>query len=117
MTSLDGLDRERIRELFDLRRRGDAGGRRQRLHATTPTRCSTGCGRPGPVHEGIVHELLGYDRPGYFQGLPEPDRPHFSVFDFETCDHVFRDEVRFPSVARAGARPTPARASTAACCA
>jgi cytochrome P450 len=49
------------------------------------------------VHEGIVHELLGYHGAASFQGLPEPDRPHYSVFDFRTCDQVLRDEETFRS--------------------
>ena len=28
---------------------------------------------------------------GFFQGLPYPDRPHCSAFDWDTCDAVFRD--------------------------
>ncbi len=30
-------------------------------------------------------------RAGFFQGLPYPDRPHWSAFDWATCDAVFRD--------------------------
>jgi len=88
------LDRERIRELFDLRRRGGGvfGGYTDdpypRLHELRES---------GPVHPGIPHELLGYAGPASFQGLPEPDRPHFSVFSYEACDRVFRDQDTFPS--------------------
>src|SRR5438046_2732719 len=65
------LDRERIRELFDLRRRGGGlfaaytGDPYPALHRLRET---------GPVHPGIVHELIGFDGPAGFHGLPEPDR-------------------------------------------
>ena len=98
MTDLVGLDRARIRELFDLRRRGDTrDGGSVHVYTDDPYPVLHQLREKGPVIEGIVHELLGYEHPATFQGLPEPDRPHFSVFDFETCDKVFRDEERFPS--------------------
>src|SRR5690606_17201076 len=46
--------------------------------------------------------LVGFEGPEFFQGLPEPDRPHVSVFDFDTCDAV----VRTPEVFRS-APPDP----------
>jgi hypothetical protein len=49
----------------------------------------------GPVHEGIVGELVGYRGEAFFQGLPYPDRRHVSCFDFATCDAVFRDGETF----------------------
>jgi cytochrome P450 len=88
------LDRERIRNLFDLRRRGGGtyGGYTDDPYPTLHQLRET-----GPVHPGTVHELLGYEGPAMFQGLPNPDRLHFSVFDFTTCDRVFRDDVTFRS--------------------
>jgi cytochrome P450 len=94
MSSLVGLDRERIRELFDLRRRGGSGGQ---VYADDPYPVLRRLRETGPVHQGIVHELLGFEYPANFQGLPNPDRPHYSLFSFEVCDRVFRDEVHFPS--------------------
>jgi cytochrome P450 len=92
------LDRERIRELFDLRRRGDVRGEAETyLYTDDPYPTLERLRETGPVHEGTVHDLLGFHHPAFFQGLPEPDRRHFSVFDFETCDRVFRDEATFPS--------------------
>ncbi len=88
------LDRERIRELFDLRRRGGGsfgaytGDPNPALHRLRET---------GPVHEGTVHQLIGFDGPAMFHGLPEPGRPHYSVFSFEVCDQVYRDEETFRS--------------------
>ena len=92
MTGSLSLDRERIRELFDLRRRG---GGTHALYDDDPNPSYHRLREEGPVVEGTMHELLGYDGPATFQGLPEPDRPHFTVFDYATCDEVFRDEDRF----------------------
>jgi len=98
MPTLPGLDRERIRQLFDLRQRGDARvGDKVVSYTEDPYPRFHELREQGPVVPGIVHELLGFPYPATFQALPEPDRPHFSVFDFETCDKVFRDEVNFPS--------------------
>ena len=81
MSDVSVLDRDEIRELFDLRSSHNqytGGGYRDdpypRWHELRET---------GPVHEGIVHELTGLDYPAFFQGLPFPDRPHYSVFSFE----------------------------------
>ena len=49
------------------------------------------------MHEGVVHELTGYPGDWFFQGLPFPDRPHFSAFSFEACDAAFRDGDLFAS--------------------
>ncbi|MEX5635671.1 cytochrome P450 [Parafrankia sp. FMc2] len=89
------LDRDRLRELFDLRSSYNArsGGD----YEDDPNPVWHELREQGPVHEGIVHELTGYDRPALFQGLPYPDRPHFSVFSFDVCDQVFRDNETFAS--------------------
>jgi cytochrome P450 len=89
------LDRERVRELFDLR---DA-------HAVShagrydgdPYPAFHRLRRSGPVHAGIIHELIGFDGPATYHGLPFPDRPHFSVFSWRECDAVFRDDEVFAS--------------------
>src|SRR5438105_1863054 len=97
MTGLVGLDRKRIQQLFDLRRRGDSRAGGASVYTTDPYPALHRLRESGPVHEGVVHELLGYDQPAWFQGLPYPDRPHSSVFSFELCDRVFRDEHAFRS--------------------
>jgi cytochrome P450 len=51
----------------------------------------------GPVHEGVVHRLIGFPGEAMFQGLPFPDRRHVSVFSFAECDQVFRDATSFGS--------------------
>ena len=90
------IDAERIRELFNLQGPvyesrggsfdGDIYGPLRRLREER-----------GPVVEGIFGPLVGYDGPGFFQGLPEPDRPHYCALDFETCDAVVRDAEHFGS--------------------
>jgi cytochrome P450 len=89
------LDRERIKELFDLRASmvsftggdltEDPHDRWNELRAT------------GPVHPGTVHELSGIDAELFWHGLPEPDRPHFSAFSFAACDEVYRNPDVFAS--------------------
>jgi cytochrome P450 len=50
-----------------------------------------------PVHAGVVHELMGIAEPIGFQGLPEPDRRHFSAFSWAACDAIYRNEELFAS--------------------
>jgi cytochrome P450 len=89
------LDPKRIRELFDLR-------------STVHTRFTGGyeadpypplhaLRRSGPVHSGTVGPLIGFDGREFFQGLPFPERPHFSAFDYESCDAIIRDPQTFSS--------------------
>ncbi|WP_327659077.1 MULTISPECIES: cytochrome P450 [unclassified Streptomyces] len=99
MTTPVSLDRDRVRELFDLRGaylaqvgggyHGDPYPAWHRLRAEAP------------VHPGTVHELTGYDGPAHFQGLPYPDRPHFSAFSYAACDEAYRNAEVF------AASPTP----------
>ncbi|MBM3660416.1 MAG: cytochrome P450 [Actinobacteria bacterium] len=97
--SIDGgaprLDIDRVRELFDLRGGSVAfsgGGFHDdpypRWHELRET---------GPVHEGMVHELTGFDGPAYWHGLPEEGRRHFSCFSFDTCDEAQRTPEVFAS--------------------
>jgi cytochrome P450 len=88
------LDRARIRDLFDLRRRGEGNAP---LYEADPYPGFHRLRETGPVHAGTVHELLGVEMEGGFQGLPEPDRPHFSAFSFESCSEAFRDDGLFTS--------------------
>ena len=89
------LDREELRKLFDLRSSYNAhsgGG-----FTDDPYPVWRELREQAPVHEGIVHELTGFAGPAMFQGLPFPDRPHFSAFSFEACDAAFRDGELFAS--------------------
>lgn len=85
----DALDPARIRQLFDLR--SNVYASRGGAFAEDPYPAFHRLRETGPVHEGIVGPLIGFDGPAFFQGLPYPELPHFSAFDFETCDAVFRD--------------------------
>jgi cytochrome P450 len=91
------LDRERIRELFDLRNSIASwnGGEldtdpHPRWHELRET---------GPVHAGTPHELSGIDDDLFWHGLPEPDRPHVSVFSYAACDEAYRNPEVFASSA------------------
>ncbi|MFA5883123.1 MAG: cytochrome P450 [Acidimicrobiia bacterium] len=100
------LDPARIRELFDLRSSvyTKQGGAFEEdpypeFHRLRET---------GPVHAGTVGRLVGFQGEEFFHGLPEPERVHFSVFDFETCDAIIRN----PEVFRM-APPDPAEGERA----
>ena len=89
------LDRDELRRLFDLRSSYNAhsgGG-----YVDDPYPKWHELRERAAVHEGIVHELTGYQGDAMFQGLPFPDRPHFSAFSFEACDTAFRDAELFAS--------------------
>ena len=89
------LDRERLRTLFDLQ--GAVYATRGGAFAEDPYPAFHRLRETGPVHEGIVGPLVGFHGEGFFQGLPFPDRPHFSVFDYATCEAVLRDPITFSS--------------------
>ncbi|HEY7070484.1 MAG TPA: cytochrome P450 [Acidimicrobiales bacterium] len=99
--SVPSLDRERIRELFDLRSSYNAftGG----TYTEDPNPRWHDLRAGGPVHPGTVHELTGFEGDAYFHGLPEPGRPHFSAFGFDVCDAAYRDEDTFASSPDPGA--------------
>ena len=89
------LDRARLRELFDLRgeHHVDSGAGYQ----DDPYPMWRTLREKAPVHPGTVHELTGYNEPLIFQGLPYPDRPHFSTFTYEVADGALRDQKLFAS--------------------
>ncbi len=94
------LDREELRRLFDLRSSYNAhsgGG-----YTDDPYPVWAELRAQAPVHEGIVHTLTGFPGDAMFQGLPFPDRPHFSAFSYEACDAAFRDPEVFASSPDAG---------------
>lgn len=89
------LDRETVRRLFDLRASANAltgGG-----CTDDPYPAWHELRAVAPVHEGVLHELTGHSDDWYFQGLPFPDRPHFTAFSFAACDDAFRDPDTFAS--------------------
>ena len=87
------LDPARIRELFDLRSAvyTKMGG----AFEEDPYPAFHRLRETGPVHPGTVGRLVGFQGEEFFHGLPEPERPHFSVFDFETCDAIIRNPEVF----------------------
>src|ERR1700730_5280241 len=93
------LDRERVRELFDLRqsRQAQLGG----AYEHDPYPAWHRLREQAPVQPGSVRDLTGLDGPASFHGLPPPGRPHFSAFSFAACDTAYRDDVVFASSAEA----------------
>ncbi len=91
----DALDGARLGKLFDLT--SAVYATRGGAFATDPYPAFARLRESGPVHEGIVGPLVGFTGEGFFQGLPYPNRPHFSAFDWATCDAVFRDGETYVS--------------------
>jgi cytochrome P450 len=89
------LDRDRLRELFDLRSSYNeyTGGSYQDDPYPTWRRLR----EQGPVLPGVLHELTGCEASLFFHGLPYPDRPHFSLFDYDSCFAAYRDPEVFAS--------------------
>jgi len=87
------LDPARIRELFDLR--SDVYARQGGSFEDDPYPAFHRLRESGPVHPGTPGRLVGFQGEEFFHGLPEPDRPHFSVFDFATCDAIVRNPEVF----------------------
>ena len=85
------LDPARIRELFDLRRNTLLSG----SYEEDPYPAWHRLRESGPLHEGTPGRLIGFDGPELFFALPEPERRHFSAFDFATCDAIVRDSETF----------------------
>lgn len=87
------LDRDRVRELFDLRGAyvAELGG----TFEDDPYPIWHRLRDEAPVHSGVVHELTGVDAPLFWHGLPHPDRPHFSAFSFAACDEAYRNSEVF----------------------
>jgi cytochrome P450 len=85
------LDPARIRELFDLRRNTQLGGGFEE----DPYPAWHRLRESGPLHEGTVGRLIGFEGPETFFALPEPERPHFSAFDFASCDAIVRNSEVF----------------------
>ena len=86
-------DRARIKRLFDLT--SDVYETRGGRFDVDPYPTFRRLLESGPVHRGAPHEELGWTGETFFQGLPYPNRPHFTVYDYETCAAVLKDERRF----------------------
>jgi cytochrome P450 len=99
MTGASGvplLDRDRIRELFDLRNSFLAitGGE----NTTDPYPTWHELRERGPVLEGTLHELSGFGKDdAFWHGLPYPDAPHFTAFSWDAVDAAHRNDEVFSS--------------------
>jgi cytochrome P450 len=89
------LDRERLRQVFDLRI--DAHSASVAGYTDDPYPRWHRLRQEAPVHHGALHELTGFYGPVTFQGLPFEDRPHFTALTFQACDEALRDESTFAS--------------------
>jgi cytochrome P450 len=95
VANLRPLDRDRIRELFDLR--GPTYALLGGAYRGNPYPTWHALREQAPVHPGVLHELTGFEGPAMFVGLPEEDRPHFTVFSYEACEAVYRNPDVFAS--------------------
>jgi cytochrome P450 len=89
------LDRNELRRLFDLRSNYNA--RSGAGYTDDPYPKWHELRAQAPLHEGVVHDLTGYPGDWTFQGLPYPDKPHYSTFTYEVCDVALRDPELFAS--------------------
>lgn len=95
MSERPTLDRERIRELFDLRTNFNAllGG----AYEQDPYPIWHELREAAPVHPGTLHNLSGIEEDIFFHGLPYPELPHFTAFTHEACDEIYRNDSVFAS--------------------
>lgn len=89
------LDRDLIRQLFDLRSASNAltGG----WYEEDPYPIWHELREQAPVHEGTFHDLTRLEQPAFFFGLPQPDVAHFSLFSYAAVDEAFRNQGLFTS--------------------
>jgi cytochrome P450 len=104
------LDPARLRELFDLS--GEVYATRGGSFTVDPYPIFRSYREQAPVHEGIPGPMVGFHGDAYFQGLPYPDRRHFTAFDYVTCDLVMRDTERFTPQADAHTATMPLHETT-----
>jgi cytochrome P450 len=93
------LDRDRVRQLFDLA--GNIGEWSGGGYRDDPYPVWHELRERAPVQAGTVHALSGLDRELLFHGLPYEDRPHYSAFSWAACDTAYRDPETFASSAEA----------------
>ena len=82
------LDPARLRQLFDLS--SGVYATRGGGFDVDPYPIFNAYREKGAVHEGIPGPMIGFHGDALFQGLPYPDRRHFTAFDFETCDELMK---------------------------
>jgi cytochrome P450 len=89
------LEMDRVRELFDLRGSYVAalgGG-----YTDDPYPRWKELREQAAVHVGTPHALQGIEQDLLFQGLPFPDRPHFTAFTYAACEEVLKNPEVFAS--------------------
>lgn len=89
------LDAERVRELFDLR--GSFMAAMGGAYDQDPYPVWAALREQATVHEGTLHDLSGFPGTYYFQGLPLPDRPHYTAFTYAAADTIYRNQELFAS--------------------
>jgi cytochrome P450 len=89
------LDRDRIRELFDLR--GSFMALTGGTHTADPYPVWHERRAQGPVLEGTLHALTGFEGDAYWHGLPYPEAPHYTAFSWEAVDAAHRNDAVFSS--------------------
>ncbi len=104
------LDPARLKELFDLN--SPVYATRGGSFDVDPNPIMHRLRDEAPVHEGVLGPMIGYHGENFFQGLPYPDRRHFTAFDFEHCDLVMRDAERFTPQASAHEAEAPLHESS-----
>lgn len=89
------LDRERIKELFDLRSSvmSFTGGD---LTADPYPRWKA-LRESGPVHAGTLHGLSGIEGDLFWHGQYTSEGDHFTAFSYDTVDHAHRHPDTFAS--------------------
>ena len=92
------LDRDRVREIFNLP--GPLHHLMGGGFEDDPYPVWHRLREAGPVHPGTVHELTGVAE-AIFHGLPEAGRAHYSLFGWRACDAAFRDAEVFASAPHA----------------
>ena len=75
-----------------LRPASARGGERSPLRGRPVLLASMACGTPARSMPVPFTNCLNFEMDGGFQGLPEPDRPHFSAFSYASCSEAFRDD-------------------------
>ncbi|MBW2496352.1 MAG: cytochrome P450 [Deltaproteobacteria bacterium] len=89
------IDPERLRKLFDLS--GEVYATRGGSFEVDPYPVFNARREEAPVHEGIPGPMIGFHGEAVFEGLPYPDRPHFTAFDYQTCRQVLLDTGTYMS--------------------
>lgn len=92
---MTSLDIARVRELFDLRGGSFAFTGGSFLGDPYPT--WNKLRDAAPVHEGMLHELTGFEGMAFWHGVPEEGRRHFTAFSYAAVDEAQKNTEVFVS--------------------